>query len=142
MSEQSIQDRQFSDGDCFGCGPKNARGLQIKSFRRADGAVLAHWSPRPEHTNGGGFVCGGILSTILDCHCAAAAAHALSAGAVTKEFSIEFLRPTPIGPLELLARVVELRSRSVELEAVASASGQVCVRFRGVFVVPRGAEAA
>jgi uncharacterized protein (TIGR00369 family) len=141
MSEESIQDCQFSDGECFGCGPMNVRGLQIKSFPRADGTFLARWSPRSEHTNGAGFVCGGILSTVLDCHSAAAAAQALSAVAVTKEFSIEFVRPTPMEPLELVARVIELRRRSAEIEAVANASGQTCARFRGVFVVPRGADA-
>jgi len=140
MSEQSIQDRHFADGECFGCGPSNAHGLRIKSFPRADGALLARWSPGPEHSNGGGAVCGGILSTILDCHCAAAAAHALSTPAVTKEFSVEFVHPTPMEPLELVARVVDLCNRSVELEAIASAAGQACVRFRGVFVVPRAAD--
>lgn len=136
-SEQSIQDRAFAEGECFGCGPKNASGLQIKSFLQSDGSMLAHWSPGSEHSNGGAAVCGGILSTILDCHCAAAASHALSSWAVTKEFSIEFLSPAPVETLELVARVVEQRSRSVELEATASVNGDVCVRFRGIFVVPR-----
>jgi hypothetical protein len=85
-TEQSIQDRDFADGNCFGCGPTNPAGLHIKSY---------------------------------------------------KEFSIEFLRPTPMEPLELVARVVDLRKRSAAVEAEALASDETCVRFRGVFVVPR-----
>jgi acyl-coenzyme A thioesterase PaaI-like protein len=141
-SEQSIQARNFADGECFGCGPSNAAGFRIKSFPRADGTVVAQWSPGAEHSNGAGAVCGGVLGTILDCHCAAAASVALSATAFTKEFTIEFLRPTPLASLELVARVVERRNRSVALEAVATASGEVCVRFRGVFVVPRNKPAS
>jgi len=141
-AEQSIQDRDFADADCFGCGPANGLGLRIKSFARADGTVVARWSPGAEHSNGAGAVCGGVLGTILDCHCAAAAAVALSAAAVTKEFAIEFLRPTPLEPLDLVARVVNRRRRSAEVEAVASASGEACARFHGVFVVPRSGPAA
>jgi acyl-coenzyme A thioesterase PaaI-like protein len=79
--EQSIQDRDFADTNCFGCGPANGLGLRIKSFARADGTVVARWSPGAEHSNGAGAVCGGVLGTILDCHGAAAAGVALSATA-------------------------------------------------------------
>jgi acyl-coenzyme A thioesterase PaaI-like protein len=71
-TEQSIQDRDFADGNCFGCGPTNPAGLRIKSYPRADGTVVARWLPQAEHSNGAGAVCGGVLATILDCHCAVA----------------------------------------------------------------------
>jgi acyl-coenzyme A thioesterase PaaI-like protein len=148
MAEQSFQDCHFPDAGCFGCGPKNSAGLQIKSFPRADGSVVARWTPHPAHSNGMGAVCGGILSTVLDCHAGAAAGYALSKRAgvsvwgVTKEFSIQFLRPTPIEPLELEARVVDLRTRSVEVEATARFEGQSCAQFHGIFVLPREDEAA
>ena len=37
-----------------------------------EGAVVARFLPWPEHDNGLGFLNGGIISTVLDCHCAAA----------------------------------------------------------------------
>jgi acyl-coenzyme A thioesterase PaaI-like protein len=149
MSDQSIQDRYYPDAVCFGCGPQNPLGLQIKSVARADGAVVASWMPRPEHRDGmGAVVCGGILSTLLDCHAAAAAGYALGqasggfTGAVTKQFTVEFLQPTPMEPLEIVAHVVQVRRRSAEVEATASFGGQESVRFRGVFVVPDSGAAA
>lgn len=137
MTSDSIQDRRWPDGSCFGCGSANAKGLQIKSFPQTDGSLLARWTPGPEHSNGEGAVCGGVLGTILDCHAAATAAHALPAAAVTKQFAIEFVAPAPMQALDLVARVVDLRARSAEIEAVASAGGEACARFRGVFVIPR-----
>ncbi len=144
----SFQQQFFPDGECFGCGPKNAAGLSIESFPTGDGEMVCDWTPRPEHTNGGGAVCGGVLGSILDCHAAAMGAHALSerdgmyAFGVTKEFTIQFLRPAPMEPMRLVAKVTELRSRSAAVEATAAVNGEVCARFSGVFVVPRQAASA
>ena len=144
MAEQSFQDSNFPDGDCFGCGPANRAGLRIKSFPREDGSVVARWTPGHEHGNGGGGVCGGILGSVLDCHACAAATRALNDAStrgwlwcVTKEFSVEFVRLTPLEPLDLEARVVDLRGRSAEVVATAAVAGALCVRFRGIFVVPQ-----
>ena len=73
-NEISIQDRLFPDMTCFGCGPANPRGLRLKSYAR-DEAVTAQFEPWPEHDNGLGFLNGGIISTVLDCHSAAAVLH-------------------------------------------------------------------
>ena len=69
--EISIQDLLFPHTTCFGCGPSNPKGLQLRSYRRDD-AVVAAFRPWPEHDNGAGFLNGGIMSTLLDCHSAAA----------------------------------------------------------------------
>lgn len=141
--ELSFQQRHFPDGECFGCGPGNTAGLRINSYPAEDGAMVCDWTPEPEHGNGGGSVCGGIMSTVLDCHAAAAGWHALMrrdgrpAALFTKEFTVQFLHPTPLETVRLTARVTEMRTRSVAVEAVAEAGGEVCVRFSGVFVVPR-----
>lgn len=140
MAEASIQDRSFPDGDCFGCGSTNERGLRIKSFPREDGTIVARWTPGPEHSNGAGSVCGGVLATVLDCHGAATAVHEMGSDAIlTKQFTIEFLRPTPLEEIELVARVVERRTRSVEIDAHALSGGTTCATLRGIFVVPRAA---
>jgi acyl-coenzyme A thioesterase PaaI-like protein len=110
----SIQDRLFPEMACFGCGPANPKGLQLKSFA-AGGVVTARFTPWPEHDNGLGFLNGGIISTLLDCHCAAVVlfeAHQRGWGSlpgaqlpyVTAGLDVRYLRPAP------LHEAVELRA--------------------------------
>ncbi|CAN5250968.1 MAG: PaaI family thioesterase [Nocardioides sp.] len=102
----SIQEQFFSDGTCFGCGPANPKGLQIKSYADDDGLVRARFTGWPEHDNGLGFLNGGIIATVLDCHSAAAVIltanergwPALPGAAlpyVTAGLQVRYLRPTP-----------------------------------------------
>ena len=67
----SIQERLVPELTCFGCGPANERGLRLRSHPSDDG-VVATFTPWPEHDNGLGYLNGGIISTVLDCHSAAA----------------------------------------------------------------------
>lgn len=115
----ALQDRYFPDLPCFGCGPANVDGLQLKSYEADDGLVVAEFRPWPAHDNGLGFLNGGIISTILDCHSAAAVTHEAYgrgwtplAGAllpyVTAGLDVRFLRPAPLGAsVALLGRVRE-----------------------------------
>src|SRR4051812_15859684 len=118
MPQTSIQDRRYPELPCFGCGPANAKGLQLKSFPAAEGGgVVATFRPWPEHDNGVGFLNGGIITTLLDCHSAAAVMEeaagrgweALGGAAppyVTAGLDVRYLRPSPLHePVELRARV-------------------------------------
>jgi acyl-coenzyme A thioesterase PaaI-like protein len=120
MGDQiALQDRYFPDLPCFGCGPSNAEGLQLKSFEGEDGLVVAEFTPWPQHDNGLGFLNGGIISTVLDCHSAAAVTHqAFERGwpplpgaalpYVTAGLDVRYLRPAPLDETVTLgARVVE-----------------------------------
>ena len=112
----SIQERLYPRLTCFGCGHGNPAGLRLRSYPGGDGAT-ATFLPRPEHDNGLGYLNGGIISTVLDCHSAAAvfleaerAGWASEEGAalpfVTAGLDVRFLRPTPLGePLHLRATV-------------------------------------
>ncbi len=113
---------------CFGCGPANARGLRLKSYL-ADGYITAAFMPWPEHDNGLGYLNGGIIATLLDCHTAAAVMHEASQqgwdaapGAllpfVTAGIDVRYLRPSPLN------RSVELRGvvvKATEAEIVCDA---------------------
>ena len=112
----SIQDRLYPDLPCFGCGPGNERGLRLKSYAAEDGEVLAEFTPWPEHDNGAGFLNGGIIATVLDCHSAAvvmSAAHERGLrppdGAgfsfLTAGIEVHYRRPSP------LRETVSLRGR-------------------------------
>ncbi len=103
---------------CFGCGPANDRGLRLRSYPGAD-SVTASFMPWPEHDNGLGYLNGGIISTLLDCHSAAAVLHEADArgwgplpGAalayVTAGLDVRYLRPAPLSePVTLSAVVAE-----------------------------------
>lgn len=117
MNDVAIQDRLFPDLTCFGCGPANSKGLQLKSYRDGD-LVVATFTPWPEHDNGIGFLNGGIIATLLDCHSAAAVFETAEENGwerlggsafsfITAGIDVEYLRPAPLHePVELRARIV------------------------------------
>lgn len=77
MSQQAFQDlwpERYSK--CFGCGRNNEHGLQIKSFWDGDETICT-WIPKKIYGAGLGVLCGGILSTLIDCHCVNTAIAAL-----------------------------------------------------------------
>ena len=71
MKGLSIQESLYPELTCFGCGHANPHGFHLRSYVDGD-VVIAEFTPRPEHDNGFGFLNGGIISTVLDCHGAAA----------------------------------------------------------------------
>jgi acyl-coenzyme A thioesterase PaaI-like protein len=113
---QSIQERYFADMTCFGCGPANPAGLHLRSFP-APGGTTATFAGWPAHDNGLGFLNGGIISTVLDCHSItpimiyAEEQGLLGDGIVlpyvTAGLDVRFLRPTPLGPELTLFAAVE-----------------------------------
>ena len=120
---RSLQEQFFPQLTCFGCGPANDKGLRLRSFAD-DGGTVADFTPWPEHDNGLGFLNGGIICTVLDCHSAtpmllqAQRQGLLEDGVplpfVTAGLSVQYLRPTPLaGPVSLLARVTDADESSV-----------------------------
>ena len=131
---------------CYGCGRLNEHGLQIKSYWDGDEAICT-FTPRPEHTAIPGFVYGGLIASLIDCHATgtAAAASYRAAGRemdteppfrfVTASLHVDYLRPTPIdGPLTLRATVKELKGRKVVLSITLAAKGDVCAKGEVVTV--------
>jgi acyl-coenzyme A thioesterase PaaI-like protein len=118
---------------CFGCGNRNSHGHQLKSYWNG-GAALASFSPGPYHTAIPGFVYGGLLASLVDCHAtataAAAACHAKNCELttdtlprfVTAALQVDFLLPTPIGTeLKLRGQAREIRERKVTVDVTLSA---------------------
>ena len=88
-------------------------GLRIRSFARGD-EVVAEWKPEPKYEAFPGVLNGGIIGTLLDCHCNWTAAYHLMNKTgedrvpctVTADYAIKLLRPTPTnGPVFLSAHV-------------------------------------
>jgi acyl-coenzyme A thioesterase PaaI-like protein len=139
---KSLQETYAPDNACFGCGPANPNGLHIGSFVSGN-EVVAEWKPSSEYEAFPGVLNGGIIGTLLDCHCNWAATWYLmaSAGAdkppctVTADYSIKLLRPTPTdGTIKLAARVVEAREDRATVEGELIAHDKVCATCRGTFV--------
>lgn len=140
--EPSLQDRYAPASTCFGCGPANPDGLRIKSHARgAD--VVAAWQPDARHEAFTGYLSGGVIGTLLDCHANwAAATHLMHrAGTdrppatVTADLAIRFEHPAPTdAPVTLHAHVVSADDRRATVDASLEAGGRVCARATATFV--------
>src|SRR4030095_893332 len=79
MSDKSLQEKYAPNNACWGCGPANPDGLHIRSFPK-NGEVVAQWKPEKKYEAFEGVLNGGIIGTLLDCHCNwTAAYHLISA---------------------------------------------------------------
>jgi acyl-coenzyme A thioesterase PaaI-like protein len=139
---KSLQENYAPENKCWGCGPANSEGLRIRSFARGD-EVVAEWKPESKYEAFPGVLNGGIIGTLLDCHCNWTAAYHLMTKAgqdhppctVTADYAIKLLRPTPTnGPVSLSARVVESNENRATVEGMLSGGGKVCATCRGTFV--------
>ena len=152
MTEKAFQDYYPDDvSHCFGCGKLNEKGHQIKSYWDGDESV-AVFTPEPYHTAIPGYVYGGLIASLIDCHgtgTAAAAAYRdegreMSSEPplryVTASLHVDYLRPTPIGvPLELRGVVEEISGKKVVVSETLSANGEICAKGRVVAVrMPEG----
>jgi acyl-coenzyme A thioesterase PaaI-like protein len=154
----AIQDLYPDDfAHCFGCGRSNPNGHQLKSFSEGED-VVAHFTPSPHHLAVPGFVYGGLLASLVDCHAMATAAAAeLDASGdsgkgsaprfVTAALRVEYLKPTPIGfQLEIRGHVTERSERKAVVALTLAVGGTITVRAEVVAVripksmVPAAAE--
>lgn len=128
---------------CYGCGPLNEHGLHIRSFWDGD-ETICHFEPEPYHTALPGYVYGGLIASLIDCHgtgSAAAFAHRAEGRElgtepplryVTASLHVDYLKPTPLGvTLTLRGREKSIEGRtatvkvSLYAEDVESARGEV-----------------
>ena len=139
---QSLQERYAPANACWGCGPANPDGLRIRSFPRGE-EVVAEWKPEPRYEAFPGVLNGGIIGTLLDCHCNWAAAWHLMNKAgeerppctVTADYAIKLLRPTPTGASVFLsAKIAESTNDRATVDGTLTAGGKVCATCRGTFV--------
>ncbi len=147
MDAKAVQDFYPTDlSHCYGCGRLNEKGYQIKSYWEGDESV-AKFTPRPYHIAIPGYVYGGLLASLIDCHGTGTAALAgyraenRDPGSdpplrfVTASLKVDYLKPTPLGvPLELRGRAVEIKGRKTVVRITLSAQGTVCVKGEVVTV--------
>ena len=139
MPSDAFQDTYPDDlSHCYGCGRLNPHGLQIKSYWEGDEAVC-RYRPKPYHTAIPGYVYGGLIASLIDCHstgtASAAARKEAPAGDaesqavrfLTASLQVSYLKPTPIDEtLEVRAHIKEIKGRKVVVVSRLLAAGEVC----------------
>lgn len=148
MQPAAVQDAYPDDlAHCYGCGRLNEHGLHIRSAWEGEETV-AVLTPRPYHTAIPGYVYGGLIASLVDCHGTGSAALAAYRAAgrepgsspalrfVTASLKVDYLRPTPMGvPLQARGRIVEVKARKVTVDITVLADGQPCASGHVVAVL-------
>lgn len=138
----SLQDRFASNSICYGCGPANKEGLQIKSVPVGD-ELICEIQPDVKYQAFEGFLYGGLIGCLLDCHCNWTAAwHLMQQNklssppcTVTAQYTVKFLRPTPSGQkLRIVAKVVTSSERKAEVHGELFAGNELCATGDAIFV--------
>ena len=147
MSKKAFQDCYPDDVSyCYGCGKNNPEGHQLKSYWDGD-ETIADFSPAAYHTVIPGFVYGGLIASLIDCHgtgtamAAAYRAENREMGTapylrfVTASLKVDYVSPTPLGPeLQLRGHIIEVKERKVVVETTLSADGIICAKGQTIAV--------
>jgi acyl-coenzyme A thioesterase PaaI-like protein len=147
MENKAFQDYYPDDvARCYGCGHLNEHGYRIKSRWDGDEAVCSY-RPKPYHTSFQGYVYGGLVASLIDCHSMGTAAAAwmrengLEIGEVptvrfvTASLRVDYLKPTPIDcELQVRARATEVGERKVIVDSEVVADGEVTARGHTIAV--------
>lgn len=147
MASKAVQDFYAEEmAWCYGCGRLNQEGFQLKTVCEGEETVT-RFTPRPYHIAIPGYVYGGLIASLVDCHgtgSAAAAAYRAEGREVgegpapryvTASLRVDYLKPTPMGvPLEVRGRIMEMKGRKVVVEARVLAAGDVTARGEVVAV--------
>lgn len=141
---QEMYPPQFSH--CYGCGTLNEHGLHVKSYWDGDESVC-FFTPQPYHMSFPGFVYGGLIASVIDCHStgtAAAAAYRAEGRDfgtephlrfVTASLKVDFIKPAPLGKeMVLRSRIREIKDRKVIVDTEVRIGDEVCARGEVVAV--------
>ena len=147
MSKKAFQDCYPEElSYCYGCGKNNREGHQLKSYWDGE-ETIAHFSPAAHHTAIPGFVYGGLIASLIDCHgtgTASAAAYRAEEREmgtapylrfVTASLKVDYISPAPLGPeLQLRGCIIEVKERKVVVETTLSAEGILCAKGHTIAV--------
>ena len=147
MSEKAFQDYYPDElSYCYGCGRLNEQGLKLRTHWDGEETVT-FFEPRPYHIAIPGYVYGGLIASLIDCHGTGTAAAALyrtqgrdmgtepPVRCVTASLHVDYVRPTPLGePLEIRGKVKEVKGRKVLVTVRLLVRGEICAKGEVVAV--------
>lgn len=135
---------------CWGCGPKNDKGLHMKSYPTEDGEkVVCQVRPDEKYTGGVPFnLFGGMIAMIFDCHGTASAAFfnhknqglELSKDTVigryiTARLEVDYKKPVPMDEeITVISEIEELTGRKAIVRMTMEAAGEIRAEARIVAV--------
>ncbi|WP_088049516.1 PaaI family thioesterase [Virgibacillus dakarensis] len=147
--KKAVQDEYPEDFSwCYGCGRLNENGHHFRTGWDGDNTVTIY-TPRPEHTALPGFVYGGLIASLIDCHGTGSASLALHRKNghepgdavepprfVTGSLHVDFIKPTPHSvPLKAVGTVEEVHPKKWKVHTEVFAGGKVCAKGEVVAVV-------
>ncbi len=131
---------------CFGCGIHNPDGLQIKSYWEGEVSVCK-WMPEEKYHGWADLLNGGIIATLIDCHCMGSAMadaykrenRSLDSDPIyryaTGSLNIKYLKPTSTHhEVELRAKVIEVKNRKTVLSCEFISQGEKTVEAEAVAI--------
>lgn len=123
---------------CFGCGKNNKEGLQLKTYLEGN-ETIAHFKPEQRYIALPGFVYGGLIASLLDCHGTGSAAAfvcqtenipfeaPIDVRCVTASLKIDYKAMTPMDvELELKGKLRSIEGRKIWVDMTLSADGKLC----------------
>lgn len=156
MNQLAFQDYYPEElSHCYGCGKNNPDGHQLKSHWQQlnaqdllNSTTVARCTPSNKYTAIPGFVYGGMIASLIDCHGTGSAAamaylsQKREMGSlpalrfVTAALNVSYLAPTPQGvELELIGRFSEIKERKIIVEITLSANDLVCAKGQVIAVL-------
>lgn len=147
--EFAVQDRYPDDFSwCYGCGRLNKEGHQFRTGWDGDQTVT-YYMPESDHTAIPGFVYGGIIASLVDCHGTGSASLTLHRKNgfepdseehpprfVTASLSVNYMKPTPEGTLlKAVGTVEEIHPKKFKVAVEVFADGDLCATGEVVAVV-------
>jgi len=145
----AVQDEYPDDfAWCYGCGRLNKDGLQLRTGWDGEQTITVY-TPRSEHIALPGFVYGGLLASLVDCHGTGSASlalhrengHELGDGSVPPRFvtaslHVDYLKPTPHGvQLKAIGTIEAIHPKKWKINIDVYANGERCAKGEVVAVV-------
>ncbi|WP_099157524.1 PaaI family thioesterase [Virgibacillus ndiopensis] len=146
---KAIQDDYPDDFSwCYGCGKLNENGHHFRTGWSGDN-TLTIYTPKDEHTALPGFIYGGLIASLIDCHGIGSASlvlhrkngHEPGDGIepprfVTGSLHVDFIKPTPHGvPLKAVGTIEEIHPKKFKVLTDVFANDTVCAKAEVIAVV-------
>ena len=133
---------------CYGCGRLNPDGHHFRTAWQGEETVTVY-QPKQAHTAIPGFVYGGLIASLVDCHGTGSASLALhrkngfepGSGEepprfVTASLHVDYLKPTPQGVvLKAIGKVEEIHPKKFKVAVEVFADETLCATGEVVAVV-------
>jgi len=154
MKTKAFQDFYPDDlAHCYGCGKLNEWGHQLKTHWDGEESV-SFFKPESYHTAVPGYLYGGLIASLIDCHStgtAAAAKYREEGRAMstlpafrflTASLTVNYLKPTPIDKeIEIRGNIKEIKGRKVIVSTRLMVNGEICAQGEVITVqMPEGME--